>query len=61
MFSAMGGVATQCIKFCKRNCGAGFAPALPLQMEPRDWSNRKWYHSPAVLIGWLTVHLISLA
>lgn len=25
MLSAMGGVATQCVKFCKRNCGAGFA------------------------------------
>lgn len=58
MLWATGGVATQRVK---RNCAAGIAPALPLQTESGDRSGRKWYHSRAVLIGWVAVHLMPLA
>lgn len=61
MISAQGGVASQCVNFCEKELWGWYAPALPLPAEPGDWINGKWHHSPAVLTGWLTVHLISLA
>lgn len=48
MLSGMGGVATRCVKFCKRNCAAGFALAY-LSEQSRGWSNGKWHHSAAAL------------
>lgn len=51
MLSAEGGVATQRVKFCTRDCGAGIAPALPLPAEPGCWRNQKWCHTPPAPTG----------
>lgn len=59
--SAEGGVAARRVEFCKRDCGAGVAPALTLLAEPGRWRNQARGHPPAAAAGRRAVGLTASA